>query len=74
MVIDPCKNCEIRQWYAMKFDIHFWGEDCLYICEEYKRYEENETDKQKVEGARKVGESVKPVNVVSTDWDGVNCE
>ena len=35
---DPCKNCENRQWYAMKFDLHFWGEDCPYECEEYERY------------------------------------
>ena len=35
---DPCKNCADRQWYARRLDMHFWGEDCPYQCEEYERY------------------------------------
>ena len=50
---DPCKNCHDRQWYARRLDIHFWGEDCPYVCEEYERYkEEKETDKQKAGEAK----------------------
>ena len=42
---DPCKNCHDRQWYARRLDIHFWGEDCPYVCEEYERYKkEKEKD------------------------------
>ena len=48
---DPCKNCHDRQWYARRLDIHFWGDDCPYVCEEYERYKaEKETDKPKEEG------------------------
>ena len=35
---DPCKNCHDRKWYARRLDIHFWGEDCPYICKEYEQY------------------------------------
>jgi len=42
---DPCKNCPDRQLYARLMDIHFWGEDCPYVCEELERYEkEKEKD------------------------------
>ena len=39
---DPCKNCPDRQWYARRLDIHFWGEDCPYECEEFERYKSSE--------------------------------
>ena len=38
---DPCKKCWTRKWYARKFDIHFWGEDCPYECKEYKQYKKS---------------------------------
>lgn len=34
----PCKNCSTRQFYAKKFDIHIWGDDCPYECERYNAY------------------------------------
>ena len=37
---NPCKNCMERKFYAKAFDMHFSGEDCPYICEEYERYKE----------------------------------
>lgn len=39
---DPCKNCPDRQWYARRLDIHFWGGDCPYECEEYERFKKAE--------------------------------
>ena len=36
----PCKNCQTRKAYARAFDIHFWGEDCPYECEEYEHWKE----------------------------------
>ena len=41
---DPCKNCADRQWYARRLDMHFWGEDCPYQCEEYEQYKAVKTD------------------------------
>ena len=35
---NPCKDCPDRQWYARRFDMHFWGGDCPYECEEYEQY------------------------------------
>lgn len=37
---DPCKDCPERQTYARMFDMHFWGSDCPYICEERTKYDE----------------------------------
>jgi len=34
----PCLNCKIRKNFAKEFDIHFWGDDCLYECDKYERY------------------------------------
>ncbi len=45
---DPCKNCYDRQWYARRMDIHFWGEDCPYVCEEYERYKKELDDEKEV--------------------------
>lgn len=28
-----CQNCPIRKFYALCFDIHFYGEDCPFKCE-----------------------------------------
>ena len=43
----PCKNCMERKFYAKAFDMHFSGEDCPYVCEEYERYKkEKEKDEQ----------------------------
>ena len=50
---DPCKNCYDRQWYAMRIDIHFWGEDCPYVCEEYERYKIEKEGERKAEKAKK---------------------
>ena len=30
---DKCKDCPRRKYYAKAFDMHFWGEDCPYVCE-----------------------------------------
>ena len=35
----PCKDCQTRRFYATRFDMHIWGEDCPYICEEYEAWE-----------------------------------
>ena len=43
---DPCKNCADRQWYARRLDMHFWGEDCPYQCEEYERYKKVKQNEQ----------------------------
>lgn len=32
----PCEECELRSAFAHEFDAHFWGDDCPYICEQYK--------------------------------------
>jgi len=34
----PCTKCQIRKWYAKKFDLHFSGEDCPYVCEPYETW------------------------------------
>lgn len=51
---DPCKNCYDRQWYSRRMDIHFWGEDCPYGCEEYEKYKKEkqleEINKDEQEG------------------------
>lgn len=42
-----CKNCEIRKYYAVAFDIHFSKEDCPYDCESEEQKKKN--DKKEVE-------------------------
>ena len=39
---NPCKDCPDKQWYAMRFDMHFSGDDCPYVCEEYERYKKEQ--------------------------------
>ena len=34
----PCETCDTRKWYARRFDIHIFSEDCFYECEEYNTY------------------------------------
>lgn len=42
----PCKRCQTRRFYATRFDMQIWGEDCPYICEEYETWKkENENGK-----------------------------
>lgn len=36
----PCKDCPVRQWSAIAFDIHFNGDDCPYLCDKYERWRE----------------------------------
>ena len=43
---DPCANCPIRKMYAKSFDIHFWGEDCFYECEEWKHWKEIQQEQE----------------------------
>lgn len=32
--MSKCDNCELRKWYAKKFDLHWLGEDdCPYECD-----------------------------------------
>ena len=47
----PCAKCDLRKWYARKFDMHIYGEDCFFECEEYDEYKrlKNECDKQEEE-------------------------
>lgn len=47
----PCDKCDIRKWYARTFDMHIYGEDCFFECEEYDEYKrlENECGKQEGE-------------------------
>lgn len=30
---DKCKNCPRRKYYAKVYDMHFYGEDCPFVCE-----------------------------------------
>lgn len=34
----PCSQCRIRKMFARALDMHFWGEDCPYECEQYERW------------------------------------
>ena len=40
----PCDKCKIRKWYAKRMDIHFWGADCPYECEEYEKWKKEGTE------------------------------
>ena len=40
----PCQDCPTRKWYARAFDIHFSGEDCFYICEEYENWKKEQEE------------------------------
>ena len=44
---DPCKNCFDRQWCEIRAEIHFWDEDCPYLCEEYRRYQREKEKNRK---------------------------
>jgi len=39
-MIAPCQDCPTRMMFARSFDIHFWGEDCPYYCEEWEHWKE----------------------------------
>lgn len=30
---DKCKDCQVRIYYSKVFDMHFYGEDCPFVCE-----------------------------------------
>ena len=30
---DKCKDCPVRKFHAQFFDMHFWGEDCPFVCD-----------------------------------------
>ena len=36
----PCADCHMRKEYAKYYDVHFWGDDCPYDCERYKKFAE----------------------------------
>lgn len=38
LMLCPCKSCVIRNEYANVFDMHFWGEDCPWECDDYKTW------------------------------------
>lgn len=40
----PCEHCKTREFFAKRFDMHFYGEDCPYECEEYERWKEQHDD------------------------------
>ena len=37
----PCKSCGKRIYIARVFDVHFYGEDCPYVCKAYDEWREN---------------------------------
>ena len=43
---DPCKNCDIKEWYANRFDMHYYGDNCPYHCKPFDKYrqEKQNTD------------------------------
>ena len=43
----PCKECDLRKAFAIHLDLHFYGEDCPFVCEKYDKYISSIT---KVEG------------------------
>lgn len=43
----PCDRCRTRKLYAKKFDTHFSGEDCPYICKKYDAWKEEKSNKKK---------------------------
>lgn len=34
----PCINCHTRKYFAKVYDIHFFGDDCFYVCPEYDKW------------------------------------
>ena len=40
----PCEHCETRKFFAKRFDMHFYGEDCWYECEKYEQWKEKEPE------------------------------
>ena len=54
---DPCKYCPTRKTLAKIFDIHVWGEDCPYVCEEYDEWKA--AQKAKEEGHDRPGQGDK---------------
>ena len=42
----PCESCHTRKTYARLFDIHFFGEDCPYVCEKYDKWKKEQTDEE----------------------------
>lgn len=40
----PCEHCKTREFFAKRFDMHFFGEDCWYECEKYERWKEQHDD------------------------------
>lgn len=34
----PCEHCKTRKFFAKRFDMHFYGEDCWYECERYEKW------------------------------------
>ena len=34
----PCESCKTRKFFAKRFDMHFYGEDCWYKCERYEKW------------------------------------
>ena len=49
----PCKNCIVRGRFVIGLDIHFWGDDCPYKCDDYdnwkRRAGEGEEDKHETD-------------------------
>ena len=41
-----------RKFYAKAFDMHFSGEDCPYVCEEYEQYKAVEKDGTETDGSQ----------------------
>ena len=35
---NPCQRCQLRQYYAREYDMHFFGEDCPYRCDTYEEW------------------------------------
>ena len=60
----PCNNCQTRKMYARSFDIHFSGEDCPYVCEEFERWKALEQKQGGCNGCAYKGSEDCPLHLV----------
>lgn len=44
----PCGKCRTRAEFAQVFDMHIWGDDCPYECEEYENWAWRKTVNRRV--------------------------
>ena len=46
---NPCQRCQLRQYYAREYDMHFYGEDCPYRCDAYEEWNRRAGEEDKHE-------------------------